>query len=130
MGDPPPACTAIPTSSGRAPTSPARPPVRPIYSPRRPSLPPKHWPAPSSRPASAEQIGATGRVTHQLLQDPNYSLHIGGDAEFLFNSVGTNTLTFSDRPELRIDPTVIETTGSMTNIAHAQVYSGEAAAEL
>jgi phosphate-selective porin OprO/OprP len=79
-------------------------------------------------PGFAEQIGGFGRMSYQLLQDPNYSLHIGGDAEFLFNAVGTNTLTLSDRPELRIDPTAILSTGSMTNIAHAQVYSGEAAA--
>src|SRR5262249_16556576 len=41
---------------------------------------------------------------------------------------GTRTLTLSDRPELRIDPTVILTTGAMANVARAQVYSAEAAA--
>jgi phosphate-selective porin OprO/OprP len=62
------------------------------------------------------------------LQDPKYSLHIGGDAEFLITPPGTNTLTLSDRPELRIDPTSILSTGAIANIAHAQVYSGEVAA--
>ena len=81
----------------------------------------------------SEQYGATGRLTYQLLQDKNYSLHIGGNAEFLFKTpvnatTGARTLTMSDRPELRIDPTAILTTGSMANVAHAQVYSGEAAA--
>jgi phosphate-selective porin OprO/OprP len=78
-------------------------------------------------PGFAEQIGAVSRASFQLLQEKNYSLHIGADASFVFNAVGANTLTLSDRPEVRIDPTVIMTTGSMTNIAHAQVYSGEAA---
>jgi phosphate-selective porin OprO/OprP len=78
-------------------------------------------------PGFTEQIGGVTRVAYQLLQDPAYSLHIGGDAEFLFNAVGTNTLTLSDRPELRIDPTAILSTGSIANVAHAQVYSGEAA---
>jgi phosphate-selective porin OprO and OprP len=78
-------------------------------------------------PGFAEQIGGVGRVAYQLLQEANYSLHIGGDAEFLFNAIGTNTLTLSDRPELRIDPTAILSTGSIANVAHAQVYSGEVA---
>jgi phosphate-selective porin OprO/OprP len=78
-------------------------------------------------PGFAEQIGAVARATYQLLQDPHYSLHIGGDAEFLFNAVGNNTLTLSDRPELRIDPTTLLSTGAIANIAHAQVYSGELA---
>jgi phosphate-selective porin OprO/OprP len=41
---------------------------------------------------------------------------------------GLKTLTLSDRPELRIDPTSILSTGSIANVADAQVYSGEAAA--
>jgi hypothetical protein len=79
-------------------------------------------------PGFAEQTGGVARVSYQLLQDPSYSLHIGGDTEFLFNPIGTNTLTLSDRPELRIDPTAIVSTGAIANVAHAQVYSGEAAA--
>jgi phosphate-selective porin OprO/OprP len=62
-----------------------------------------------------------------------YSFHVGGDAEFLekpaFNRVtGAQTVTLSDRPELRIDPTVLATTGGIANTEHAQVYSVEAAA--
>ncbi len=37
-------------------------------------------------------------------------------------------LTLSDRPELRIDPTVIIDTGAMAGVSAAQVYSAEAAA--
>jgi phosphate-selective porin OprO/OprP len=81
---------------------------------------------------TSEQSGAFGRVTYQLLQDKNYSLHIGGDVEVLMNSAGAAaganpTLTLSDRPELRIDPTSILTTGAITNVDGAQVYSAEAA---
>jgi phosphate-selective porin OprO/OprP len=85
----------------------------------------------------SEQYGSTARLTFQALQGEGYSVHVGGDAEFLFSppvgpatptTPGTRTLTLSDRPELRIDPTAILTTGSIANVARAQVYSGEAAA--
>jgi phosphate-selective porin OprO/OprP len=79
-------------------------------------------------PGFSEQIGGFGRVAYQLLQDKNYSLHIGADAEFLIMPTGLKTLTLSDRPELRIDPTSILSTGGIANVADAQVYSGEAAA--
>jgi phosphate-selective porin OprO/OprP len=79
-------------------------------------------------PGFSEQIGGTGRLTYQLLQEQNYSLHVGADAEFLINPIGTKTLTLSDRPELRIDPTALLSTGTIANIANAQVYSGEVAA--
>jgi phosphate-selective porin OprO/OprP len=78
-------------------------------------------------PGFSEQLGATARATYQILQDPLYTLHVGGNAEFLIIPPGTNSLTLSDRPELRIDPTAILSTGSIANIAHAQVYVGEVA---
>jgi len=81
----------------------------------------------------SEQYGTVARLTYQLLQDKNYSLHLGGNAEFLFRppvnaTTGARTLTLSDRPELRIDPTSILSTGAIANVSGAQVYSGEAAA--
>jgi phosphate-selective porin OprO/OprP len=79
-------------------------------------------------PGFSEQIGGFARAAYQVVQDPKYSLHIGADVEFLITPPGTNALTLSDRPELRIDPTAILSTGAIANIAHAQVYSGEAAA--
>lgn len=79
-------------------------------------------------PGFSEQMGGFGRVAYQLWQDKTFSVHIGGDAEFLIKPPGTNALTLSDRPELRIDPTSILSTGSITNVARAQVYSAEAAA--
>jgi phosphate-selective porin OprO/OprP len=82
---------------------------------------------------STEQLGATARVAGQVISGNDYSLHLGADAEFLIkpphNLVDNSfTLTLSDRPELRIDPTVIITTDAMSGVSGAQVYSAEAAA--
>jgi phosphate-selective porin OprO and OprP len=59
-------------------------------------------------------------------------LHVGADAEFLISPshnqiTGAQTLTLSDRPELRIDPTAIVSTGALAGVSGVQVYSGEAA---
>lgn len=82
---------------------------------------------------TTEQFGATARVAGQVISGYDYSLHLGADAEFLIrpprNLVDNSyTLTLRDRPELRIDPTEIIDTGSMTGVSGAQVYSAEAAA--
>ena len=86
---------------------------------------------------ASEQYGSVARVTFQALQGQDYSLHIGGDVEVLLNppvgpatltAPGKRTLTLSDRPELRIDPTVLLNTGAIPNVSHAEVYSVEAAA--
>jgi phosphate-selective porin OprO/OprP len=60
-------------------------------------------------------------------------VHIGADAEWLIQPprnlvTQAQTVTLSDRPELRIDPTTLVTTGAMANVSSAQVYSVEAAA--
>ena len=60
-------------------------------------------------------------------------MHLGADAEFLIKPphnlvANTQTLTLSDRPELRIDPTAIVSTGALANVSGAEVYSAEAAA--
>ena len=83
-------------------------------------------------PGATEQYGATARMALQLVNEKEYSLHIGGDFEALlkpaFNRVtNTQTLTLSDRPELRIDPTALITTGPIANVSGAQVYSVEVA---
>jgi phosphate-selective porin OprO/OprP len=59
-------------------------------------------------------------------------VHLGADAQWLIQPprnliANTQTLTLSDRPELRIDPTTLVTTGAMANVSGAQVYSVEAA---
>jgi phosphate-selective porin OprO/OprP len=80
----------------------------------------------------SEQLGAFARVAGQVVSGPGYSFHLGGDAEFLI-SPPTNfvtqaqTLTLSDRPELRLDPTTLISTGALANVSAAQVYSVEAA---
>jgi phosphate-selective porin OprO/OprP len=83
----------------------------------------------------ASQLGATQRATFQVLNGDNLSLHVGADAEELIKpplsaAGGFRTLgSFSDRPELRIDPTSIIGTGTWGSAAHpvtgAHVLSAE-----
>src|SRR6266404_3821086 len=82
---------------------------------------------------TTEQLGAAARVAGQVVNGKDYSLHIGGDAEFLIDPphnlvTGAQTLTLSDRPELRIDPTTLISTGALAGVSGVQVYSAEAAA--
>src|ERR1700676_949734 len=83
-------------------------------------------------PGTTEQYGTIARVAGQVLSGDNYSLHIGGDAEWLIQPphnliAGTQTLTLSDRPEVRIDPTTLVSTAAIAGVSRAQVYSAEAA---
>jgi phosphate-selective porin OprO/OprP len=69
----------------------------------------------------------------QVISGKDYSVHIGGGVEFLIDPphnlvANTQTLTLSDRPELRIDPTTIISTGALAGVSGAQVYAAEAAA--
>jgi phosphate-selective porin OprO and OprP len=84
---------------------------------------------------AGEQYGAFGRATYQILQDPAYTLHVGADIGALLKPpapAGIRTITLSDRPELRIDPTAILSTGALGTAANpvdgAQVYGAELAA--
>jgi phosphate-selective porin OprO/OprP len=82
---------------------------------------------------STEQYGAVVRAAGQLVSGKDYSLHIGGNAEWLIQpprNLVTNaqTVAFSDRPELRIDPTTLINTNAIANASGAQVYGVEAAA--
>jgi phosphate-selective porin OprO/OprP len=86
-----------------------------------------------SPPGTSEQYGATARVAGQIVSGNDYSVHLGGDAQWLIQPprnlvANTQTLTLSDRPELRIDPTTLISTGAIANVAGAQVYGVEAAA--
>jgi len=81
---------------------------------------------------TTEQYGSIARVAGQIVSGKDYSLHIGGDAEWLIQPphnliAGTQTLTLSDRPEVRIDPTTLVSTGAIAGVSGAQVYSAEAA---
>ncbi len=94
----------------------------------------------SSHAGFGTQFGATGRATYQLLQNDNYSLHIGVNAEGLMKPPTSGAggfrqvTTFSDRPELRIDTTQVLNTGtlgSLTNpVTGASVFGAELAGGL
>jgi phosphate-selective porin OprO and OprP len=81
---------------------------------------------------TTEQFGAVARLAGQVVSGADSSLHIGADAQFLIaparNQItGAQTLTLRDRPELRLDPTDIVSTGALAGVSGAQVYSVEAA---
>lgn len=83
-------------------------------------------------PGTTEQSGAFVRAAGQIVSGKDYSLHIGGDAQWLIQPphnliANTQTLTLSDRPELRLDPTTLVSTGALAGVSGAQVYSAEAA---
>lgn len=66
----------------------------------------------------ASQLAMTGRLTYQLIQTPNATLHIGGDVAALIKApvVAANSfrgLALSDSPELRIDNQSFLNTGTM-----------------
>src|SRR5260370_26963569 len=91
-----------------------------------------HSASSTNPPGTTEQFGAVARVAGQVVSGKDYSLHIGADAQWLIRPpknliAGTQTLTLNDRPELRIDPTTIVTTGAIAGESGAQVYSAEAA---
>lgn len=82
---------------------------------------------------TTEQLGAVARAAGQIVSGADYSLHVGADVEFLLEPqhdtiTGAQTLSLSDRPELRIDPTPLISTGAIANVSGAQVYSVEGAA--
>jgi phosphate-selective porin OprO/OprP len=81
---------------------------------------------------TTEQVGAAARAAGQIVSGNDYSLHLGADAQWLIRAprneiTGAQTLTLSDRPELRIDPTTLISTGALAGVSGAQVYSVEAA---
>lgn len=86
----------------------------------------------------AQEFGAYQRAAYQILQGDEYSLHLGADASELLKpetAAGARVVTnFSDRPELRIDPTQIlnaGTLGSATNpVTGAEVFGAELAGGL
>jgi phosphate-selective porin OprO/OprP len=76
-----------------------------------------------SHTLTAERFGAFQRAAYQVLKGPDYSLHLGVGVDELFQASnagnGTaDTLTLSDQPELRIDPTTLLTSGTIGSTAH------------
>jgi phosphate-selective porin OprO/OprP len=71
-----------------------------------------------SHTQTAERFGSFQRATVQALTGADYSLHLGLDIAELLQAPNSgpgtpNTLTLSDRPELRIDPTNFLNTGTI-----------------
>jgi phosphate-selective porin OprO and OprP len=84
--------------------------------------------------SNEQQLGGTARATYQALQGPDYSVHVGVDGEYVFaprangssSTSDTDTVSFSDRPELRVDPTSFLNTGSIP-AKNAAAVGGELA---
>jgi phosphate-selective porin OprO/OprP len=85
-----------------------------------------------------ERFGAFQRATVQALSGPDYNVHLGVAVDELLHApdsgTGTaRTLSLSDEPELRIDPTTLLNTGTIGTVTNpvtgGQVYNAEAAAE-
>ena len=89
--------------------------------------------APALRPTERRNsMVGFARVAMQLVNEKYATLHLGGNVQVLLRPAfdritGAQTLTLSDRPELRIDPTALLSTGGIASVAGAQVYSVEAA---
>lgn len=71
-----------------------------------------------SHTTTGERLGAFERAAFQVLAGPDYSLHLGFGADQLLRApnsgTGTpDTLSLSDPPELRIDPTTFLNTGTV-----------------
>jgi phosphate-selective porin OprO/OprP len=71
-----------------------------------------------SHTLTGERFGAFERAAFQIVHGPDYSLHLGFGVDELLRSPnagnGTpNTLSLSDQPEVRIDPTTFLNTGTI-----------------
>lgn len=82
-------------------------------------------------------FGGYARGTYNIINEPLQTLHIGAGVAHVFDppNTGPNTaqsFTLSDRPEIRIDPTVLLSTGALGTVANpvtsATVWAGEVAA--
>ncbi len=76
-----------------------------------------------SHAQTAEQFGAFQRGTVQLFRGVDHSLHLGFGASQLLKAPNSGSgtarsITLSDTPELRIDPTPILNTGPLGSLAH------------
>ena len=93
-------------------------------------------PASGANHSDGEQIGGIARATYQVLQNDDYTFHVGVDGQHLFSANragGAQTLTLSDQPELRVDPTTFISTFTSTSttgglfVKDASTYGGELA---
>ncbi len=98
-----------------------------------------------SHTQTGERLGAFQRAAFQVLKGPDYSLHLGvaydelirapnsGDTTASATSNGTpDTLSLSDQPELRIDPTTLVNSGTigtaLNPVTGGSVFDVESAA--
>jgi phosphate-selective porin OprO/OprP len=70
-----------------------------------------------------ERLGAFQRAAFQVLNGRDYNLHLGVGVDELLEGPTTGpgapqTLSLSDQPELRIDPTTLLNTGTLGTAAH------------
>jgi phosphate-selective porin OprO/OprP len=81
---------------------------------------------------TGEQLGAAGRAGYNILYSPEGWFHVEADVGALLKPPapgGIRSITLADRPELRVDPTQILSTGASLGTAanpltNAQVYGG------
>ncbi len=84
--------------------------------------------------SNGQQLGVVGRTAYQVLQTEDYSLHLGADigrvlqprANGSSSTSIAKTVTLSDRPELRVDPTTFLTTGAIP-ADNATIFTAELA---
>jgi len=84
---------------------------------------------------TGEALAFLGRATYNPIQNANESLHIGVNLDHMENTgagitAGNPTLALSDRPEDRIDPTALLTTGTLAHVNSGNVYGFEAAGQI
>jgi phosphate-selective porin OprO/OprP len=81
--------------------------------------------------ANGQQLAGVARATFNPIQTDALSLHFGVDGMYVAQprtaTTPSDSLTLSDRPDLRVDPTTFLTTGAIT-AKHANVIGVEAAA--
>jgi phosphate-selective porin OprO/OprP len=75
-----------------------------------------------SHTLTGERFGAFQRVAVQALTGKDYSVHLGVGVDELLQAPNSgngtaNTLSLSDQPELRIDPTTLLSTGTIGTLA-------------
>jgi phosphate-selective porin OprO/OprP len=76
-----------------------------------------------SHTLTGERFGAFQRVAVQALNGDDYTLHLGVGVDELLQAPNSgngtvNTLSLSDQPELRIDPTTLLNTGTIGTLAN------------
>ena len=77
------------------------------------------------------QTSFLARGSYQVFQNEDFSLHLGADFADLFRPRGASnaeTITLADRPELRVDPSQLISSGAIPS-TRGMVFGGEAAAQ-